>query len=86
MKLNFGIRRIFALSGLILFFSSIALMLIYSDYKSFLQTPVNITEDVVFTIEPSMSFSALNKKLIAANFIDENYYLKILARHSKRAS
>ena len=86
MKLPPLLKRILNLSALAVLFLLITLTLLYSDYKSFLETPVNIKQDVVFTIESGMSFSALNKKLISENIINESRYLELLARHSKRAN
>lgn len=79
-------KRFIGLSGLIVLFSSMTLALVYLDYKAFLEMPINIKEEVVFSIESGMSFSTLNKKLVSENIINESRYLELLARHSKRAN
>lgn len=86
MKLTPLLKRFLGLSGLIFIFSSITLALIYLDYKAFLETPINIKKEVIFTVKSGMSFSTLNKKLISENIINESHYLELLARHSKRAN
>ncbi|MGB1800778.1 MAG: endolytic transglycosylase MltG [Gammaproteobacteria bacterium] len=86
MTLTPLLKRILALSGLLVLFLSITLALFYLDYKSFLETPINTKKEVIFTIESGMSFSALNKKLVSENIIYDSRYLELLARHSKRAN
>lgn len=86
MKLSPLLKRILGLSVLIVVFLTITLALLYVDYKSFLDTPINIKKEAIFTVDSGMSFSALNKKLISENIINETPYLEILARHSKRAN
>lgn len=86
MKTILNIRRLFKLSVILLLFTSTLLTLLYHDYQLFLDTPINIKEDAIFSIEPGMSFSALNKKLVLEKIIDESRYLEILARYSKRAN
>lgn len=86
MKLTPLSKRYIGLSGLIVLFSSMTLVLVYLDYKAFLETPVNINKEVIFTVKSGMSFSALNKKLASENIINESCYLELLARHSKRAN
>jgi UPF0755 protein len=86
MTLTPLLKRILALSGLLVLFLSITLTLVYLDYKAFLETPINVKKEVIFTIESGMSFSALNKKLVSENIINDSRYLELLARHSKRAN
>ena len=86
MTLTPLLKRFLGLSGLMFLFLSTTLALVYLDYKTFLGTPINIKEEVVFSIKSGMSFSALNKKLVSENIINEGRYLELLARHSKRAN
>lgn len=86
MKTILSIRRLLKLSAVLLLFTSTSIALFYHDYNLFLETPINIKEDVIFSIEPGMSFSTLNKKLVVEKIIKESRYLEILARHSKRAN
>lgn len=86
MKLTPLLKRFLGLSGLVILFSLITLTLIYLDYKAFLEAPIKIKKEVIFTVKPGMSFSTLNKKLVAENIINESRYLELLARHSKRAN
>ncbi len=86
MKLTPLLKRFIGLSGLIILFSSLTLVLVYLDYKAFLETPINIKKEVIFTVKSGVSFSALNKKLVSENIINESFYLELLARHSKRAN
>ena len=86
MSLSPLLKRILGLSGLIIGFSVITLTLLFLDYKTFLKTPINIDKEVIFSIEPGMSFSALNNKLVSDELINENRYLEVLARLTKRAN
>ncbi len=79
------IKRVLRLLALLLIFSSTTGYLLYLDYQKFLQTPLNIDRDFVFSVAPGMSFSDLNKKLKAENIVDKTKYLEILARSSNRA-
>lgn len=80
------IKRVIRLSSLLLFFFLVTGFLLYLDYQNFLQTPLNIERDFIFTVEPGMSFSDINKKLQTENIVEKGKYLEILARHSNRAS
>lgn len=80
------IKRVLRLSALILFFSFVTGYLFYLDYQKFLQTPLNIERDFIFSVEPGMSFSGLNKKLKSENILENSKYLEILARNSNRAN
>lgn len=80
------LKRLLRLASLILFFSIVTGVLLYLDYQKFLQTPLYIERDFVFTIESGMSFSDLNKKLKSEKIIEKNRYLEILARYSDRAN
>jgi peptidoglycan lytic transglycosylase G len=80
------LKRVLRLTSLIVLFSFVTAFLLYLDYQKFLQTPVNIERDFIFTIESGMSFSDLNKKLQTENILGKNKYLEILARYSKRAN
>jgi peptidoglycan lytic transglycosylase G len=79
-------QRATRLSILIIIFSLITGTLFYLDYKKFLDTPVNIKRDFIFTIESGMSFHELNRKLVSNNIINNSRYMEVLARHSKRAN
>lgn len=79
------IKRVLRLTSLVLFFSLATGFLLYLDYQKFLQTPLNIERDFIFTIDSGMNFSDLSKKLQAENIIEKNSYLEILARLTKRA-
>jgi peptidoglycan lytic transglycosylase G len=79
------IKRVTRLTSLLLVFSLITGFLIYQDYQKFLQTPLNIERDFIFTVEQGMSFSELNKKLQSENILENGRYLEVLARHSNRA-
>jgi peptidoglycan lytic transglycosylase G len=80
------LKRLLRLTALALFFSLVTVALLYLDYQKFLQTPLNITGNTIFTIKPGMSFSDLNKKLKSEKIIENNKYLEILARCSNRAN
>ncbi len=80
------IKRLLRLASLVLFFSLTTGLLLYFDYQKFLNTPFNIEQNSVFTIEPGMSFSDLNKKLKLKKITEKNRYLEILARCSNRAN
>jgi peptidoglycan lytic transglycosylase G len=80
------LKRVFRLTSLLLVFSFITGYLLYLDYQSFLQTPLNIERDFIFTIEPGMSFSDLNEKLRLSDITNKNRYMEILARYSKRSN
>jgi UPF0755 protein len=80
------LQRVLRLSALVLLFSFVTAFLIYLDYQKFLQTPLNIEREIIFTVDSGMSFSSLNKKLKAENLITENRYLDLFARLSNRAN
>ncbi len=60
--------------------------LLYLDYKSFLNTPINTEQTFFFTIEPGMSFNEISKQFIAKGLIDDDRYFKFLARHTSKAN
>jgi peptidoglycan lytic transglycosylase G len=78
------IKRLSRLALLVLFFSLITVALLYLDYQKFLQTPLSIEHNIIFTIEPGMSFSSLNIKLKSEKIIEKSIYLEILARIEKQ--
>ena len=80
------LKRLLRLTALGLFFSLVTGLLLYLDYQNFLQTPLNIEKEIVFTVEPGMSFSDLNKKLTSKKIIEKNRYLEVLARCTKKAN
>jgi peptidoglycan lytic transglycosylase G len=80
------LKRLLRLTSLLLFFSLVTGTLLYLDYQEFLQAPLNVEQNTVFTIEPGMSFSDLNKKLKLKKITEKNRYLEILARCSDRAN
>ncbi|MBL1140927.1 MAG: endolytic transglycosylase MltG [Proteobacteria bacterium] len=80
------LKRAIRLSILILFFLLATGFLLFQDYQKFLQTPLNIERDFVFTVESGMSFSDLNKKLQSENIVNNTRYLELLARQSSRAN
>lgn len=77
------LKRSLRLTALVLLFSFVSVYLLYLDYQKFLSTPLTIKPDTVFTIEPGMSFSALNKKLNENGIIEKTHYLDVLARRTK---
>ena len=60
--------------------------LIYKDYKSFLNTPINAAQSLVFIVEPGMSFNDINKLFESQGLIKETHYFKFLARHTNKAN
>ncbi|HIF51066.1 MAG TPA: endolytic transglycosylase MltG [Thiotrichaceae bacterium] len=80
------LKRFLRLATIALLFILVTAGLLYLDYQKFLQTPLNIEQDMVFAIESGMNFSDLNKKLKAKNIIEKDRYLKILARCTDRAN
>lgn len=59
-----------------------AIALFYIDYQRFLHTPIPVQAPFIFTIDPGMSFSEVNKKLDDNNLISHSKYFEILARVS----
>ena len=58
----------------------IVFFFIYSEYKSFLGTPLNISTDIYFSIEKGSNFNDLSKKLKSYHIIDKTYYLNFYGR------
>ncbi len=73
------VGRLLFLTGAML---SVTLLLLYQDYRRFLQTPVNLQKPLIFTIKKGMSFAEVNKRLISANLVGNSLYFEFLARFS----
>ena len=58
----------------------IVFFFIYSEYKSFLGAPLNISTDIYFSIEKGSNFNDLSKKLKSYHIIDKTYYLNFYGR------
>jgi len=54
----------------------------YTDYKKFLETPLNIKTSLTFTIEPGSTFKDLNKKLKSYHILNNSYYFEFYSRYS----
>ncbi len=80
------LKRLLRLISLILFFSLVTSALVYVDYQKFLDTPLKIERPLVFTIDPGMTFTDLNKKLKSNQLIEKTRYLDFLVRYSGLAN
>jgi peptidoglycan lytic transglycosylase G len=80
------LKRLLGLFALSVFFSVVTGVLLYQDYQKFLDTPLNIENGLVFTVDSGMTFTDINNKLNILNLTEDVGYFKILARHSGKAN
>ncbi len=80
------LKRLPGLTILALCFSIITAVLLYQDYKNYLDTPLNIDDPLVFTVQAGMSFANVNQQLSQLGLNNNSEYLEILARYSGKAN
>lgn len=80
------LKRLPGLTILALCFSIITAVLLYQDYKNYLDTPLNIDDPSVFTVQAGMSFANVNEQLSQQGLNSNSKYLEILARYSGKAN
>jgi peptidoglycan lytic transglycosylase G len=80
------LKRLLGLITLGLFFSMVTGALVYQDYLRFLDTPLNIKNEMVIVVEPGMTFTDINNELKTLNLTKNTGYFEILARHSGKAN
>ncbi len=80
------LKRLAGLLSLVLLFSAVAGFLLYRDYQQFLDTPLNIDNQIVFQVEQGMSFADVNARLESLKMTSKPVYLEVLARHSGKAN
>jgi len=72
----------FNLPFILLFLIICVSVFLYTDYKKFLETPLNIKTSLTFTISPGSSFKDLNKKLKSYHILKDNYYFEFYSRYT----
>ncbi|SEF92937.1 endolytic transglycosylase MltG [Marinobacterium lutimaris] len=74
------LKRLFAVFVLFVVLAGIAGGVFWKDYQAYLNSPANIAEGQIYTIEKGKYFNSLVKDLNAQAIIDKPLYMRVLSR------